>query len=54
MKKGRAQDKALLNLIAGNEVHTHLNMTKNELKVILQKVIIETNAILEDDKIARL
>jgi kynurenine 3-monooxygenase len=52
MKKGRAQDKALLNLIAGNEVHTHLNMTKDELKVILEKVKTETNNILEEDKIA--
>jgi len=54
MKKGRAQDKALLNLIAGNEVHTHLNMTKDELKVILEKVIKETNTILTEDKIAGL
>lgn len=54
MKKGRAQDKALLNLIVGNEVHTHLNMTKDELKVILEKVIKETNTILTEDKIAGL
>ena len=54
MKKGRAQDKALLNLIADDEVHTHLNMTKDELKVILEKVKEETNEILEEDKIAGL
>ncbi|MGJ8745166.1 FAD-dependent oxidoreductase [Polaribacter sp.] len=54
MKIGRAQDKALLNLIAGDEVHTHLNMTKEELKVILEKVKKETNTILEEDKIAGL
>ncbi|MCG1035639.1 FAD-dependent oxidoreductase [Polaribacter sargassicola] len=54
MKKGRAQDKALLNLIADNEVHTHLNMTKNELKVILEKVKTETDNILKEDKIAGL
>ena len=54
MKKGRAQDKALLNLIADDEVHTHLNMTKNELKVILEKVKIETNDILQEDEIAGL
>ncbi|MDO6744655.1 FAD-dependent monooxygenase [Tenacibaculum soleae] len=52
MKRGRAQDKALLNLIADDEVHTHLNMTKQELKVILEKVQKETNDILEEDKIA--
>lgn len=54
MKKGRAQDKALLNLISGDEVHTHLKMTKEELKVILEKVIKETNEILQEDKIAGL
>jgi kynurenine 3-monooxygenase len=54
MKRGRAQDKALLNLIADDEVYTHLNMTKDELKSILDKVIKETNSILEEDKIAGL
>jgi kynurenine 3-monooxygenase len=54
MKKGRAQDKALLNLIADDKVDTHLNMTTAELKVILDKVKIETNTILEEDKIAGL
>ncbi|WP_298765189.1 NAD(P)/FAD-dependent oxidoreductase [uncultured Polaribacter sp.] len=54
MKRGRAQDKALLNLIAGDEVHTHLEMSKNELKIVLDKVIAETNTILEEDKIAGL
>jgi len=54
MKKGRAQDKALLNLIADDEVHTHLDMTEDELKVILEKVVEETNNILEEDKIAGL
>lgn len=54
MKRGRAQDKALLNLIAGNEVHTHLNMTKEELKVILEKVKTETEEILREDKVAGL
>ena len=54
MKRGRAQDKALLNLIADDEIYTHLNMTKEELKSILDKVIKETNSILEEDKIAGL
>ena len=54
MKKGRAQDKALLNLIADDEVHTHLNMTKAELEVILQKIKIETVEILREDKVAGL
>ncbi|WP_051605717.1 NAD(P)/FAD-dependent oxidoreductase [Polaribacter sp. Hel_I_88] len=54
MKRGRAQDKALLNLISGDEVHTHLDMTKEELALILERVILETNTILEEDKIAGL
>lgn len=54
MKRGRAQDKALLNMIADDAIHTHLEMTKEELQVILEKVIIETNSILEEDKIAGL
>jgi len=52
MKRGRAQDKALLNLVSNNEVHTHLEMTKKELAVVLEKVIAETNAILKEDSIA--
>lgn len=54
LKRGRAQDKALLNLIADETIHTHLDMTKQELEVILDKVIKETNEILEEDKIAGL
>ncbi|WP_299123831.1 NAD(P)/FAD-dependent oxidoreductase [uncultured Tenacibaculum sp.] len=54
MKKGRAQDKALLNLIADNEVTTSLDMTKEELAVVLKKVQEETNEILEEDKVAGL
>ena len=54
MKKGRAQDKALLNLISDEAVHTHVNMTKIELKVILDAVIEQTNEILQEDKIAGL
>ncbi len=48
MKKGRAQDKAILNLLDDGELNdTNLN-------VILKKVQEATNAILEDDKIAGL
>lgn len=54
MNRGRAQDKALLNLIADDEVQTHLNMSKDELKVILEKVKVETEEILREDKIAGL
>ena len=54
MQQGRAQDKALLNLIADKDVSTALNMTKEELKVILVRVQEETNEILQEDKIAGL
>jgi kynurenine 3-monooxygenase len=54
MNRGRAQDKALLNMLADNAIHTNLEMTKEELRVILDKVIVETNIILEEDKIAGL
>ena len=54
MRKGRAQDKALLNLIADDEIHTHLNMSVTELHHILEKINEETNEILQEDKIAGL
>lgn len=54
MKKGRAQDKALLNLLADHEVSTSLKMSKDDLKKILEKVQIDTNEILEEDAIAGL
>lgn len=54
MQKGRAQDKALLNLIADKDVSTALNMTKEELKIILERVQKETQEILKEDKIAGL
>ena len=52
MKKGRAQDEVLLNMLSDNTVNSHLEMTTEELKVILNKVKIETSIILEEDKIA--
>lgn len=54
MKKGRAQDKALLNLIADNSISTSLNMTKEELKIVLKKIEEHTNEILQEDEIAGL
>ena len=54
MKKGRAQNKALLNLVADEAVSTSEDMTKDELRVVLDKVIIATKEILEEDKIAGL
>lgn len=54
MKRGRAQDKALLNLIADKDISTSLEMTKKELKIVLNKVKEETEDILREDKIAGL
>lgn len=54
MKKGRAQDKALLNMIADDSIVTSLEMTEAELKVVLERIQEETREILEEDKIAGL
>ncbi len=54
LKRGRAQDKALLNLIADENISTSLDMTKEELHIILNKIKEETEEILQEDKIAGL
>lgn len=54
MVKGRAQDKALLNLVAGQEVTTSMNISESELKNVLDKINEETEEILREDKIAGL
>ena len=54
MTRGRAQDKAILNMIADNDISTAFDVTKDELRTILEKVKQETEAILEDDRIAGL
>ncbi len=49
MLRGRAQDKAILNMLADGIIST-----EDDIKDILDKVQSETEAILEDDKIAGL
>ncbi|MCF7560536.1 FAD-dependent monooxygenase [Sabulilitoribacter multivorans] len=49
MLKGRAQDKAILNMLTDKDIEV-----KGDLKRILDKVKQETEAILEDDRIAGL
>jgi kynurenine 3-monooxygenase len=49
MKRGRAQDKALLRLIANNEISMTPSMTNEALELILYTVIKETNLLLEQD-----
>lgn len=49
MEIGRAQDKALLNMIADDEIDT-----SEDLEAILKKVQAETNEILDEDNVANL
>jgi kynurenine 3-monooxygenase len=49
MIQGRAQDKAILNMIADDDIDMN-----DDLKVLLNKVKKETNELLEEDKIAGL
>jgi kynurenine 3-monooxygenase len=49
MLKGRAQDKAILNLLADKKIDLN-----GDLRSILDKVKFETEAILENDRIAGL
>ncbi len=53
MTRGRAQDKALLNMIADHNISTSVDMTKEELKKVLEKVKAETEEILEEDRVAK-
>lgn len=47
MTKGRAQDKILLSMVEGNEVSTSLEMSKEELEVVLKRIQEETNQMLK-------
>lgn len=49
MLRGRAQDKAILNMLAGGVISPN-----DDMKIVLEKVKKETEAILEDDRIAGL
>ena len=49
MLRGRAQDKAILNMLTNKEIDVH-----DDLTIPLQKIKKETEAILEDDRIAGL
>ncbi|MCF8272271.1 MAG: FAD-dependent monooxygenase [Flavobacteriaceae bacterium] len=54
MLKGRAQDKAILNMLADGDISTALDMTKMELKTILDRINSETQKILDEDNLAGL
>jgi kynurenine 3-monooxygenase len=49
MLRGRAQDKAILNMLSDGVIST-----KDDIKEVLDKVKRETKSILEDDKVAGL
>ena len=48
MTKGRAQDKAILNMIADNEIDLN-----DDLSVLLKIVQEKTNNIIDDDNVAK-
>ena len=48
MIKGRAQDKAILNMIADGNIHPD-----EDLKEVLLKIKTETNNIIDDDRVAK-
>lgn len=49
-KKGNAQDKVLLNMVAENKI----NLTNTNLAEVLKKVQTETEKILKEDRVAKL
>ncbi|GAA4290220.1 FAD-dependent oxidoreductase [Aestuariibaculum suncheonense] len=54
MLKGRAQDKAILNMLADGDIETPLKLdNKNWLENTLKKVQTETENILEEDRVAK-
>lgn len=52
MLRGRAQDKAILNMLADGVISASTDMSSEALKTVLEKVKIETENILEKDRIA--
>lgn len=53
MTRGRAQDKAILNMIADHTLNINKDMSKDELKLILDSILKETETILEEDRLAK-
>ncbi|MBR9757462.1 MAG: FAD-dependent monooxygenase [Algicola sp.] len=54
MLRGRAQDKAILNMLADGNIPAVTDMAKADLKNVLENVKTETENMLEDDRIAGL
>jgi len=53
MVKGRAQDKAILKMIADHNIEVDEEMSDDQLKLILDKILKETAVILEKDNLAK-
>ena len=54
MLRGRAQDKAILNMLTDGVIAINPNINENDLKPVLEQIKTETESILENDKIAGL
>ena len=53
MTKGRAQDKAIINLIVDHNLDVNPDMSDDQLKSVLNIILKETETILEDDRLAK-
>jgi kynurenine 3-monooxygenase len=53
MTRGRAQDKAILNMIADHTLSISKEMSKEKLKLILNQILKETETIIEEDRLAK-
>jgi len=53
MTRGRAQDKAILKMIADHNIDVNTEMTDEQLKVVLKNILSETELILEKDRLAK-
>ena len=53
MLRGRAQDKAILNMLADGDITVTTDMPLEKLKIILDMIKIETETILTEDRLAK-
>ena len=53
MTRGRAQDKAILKMIADHNIEVNPDMTNDQLKLVLNTILKETETILEKDRLAK-
>lgn len=53
MTRGRAQDKAILKMIADHNIDVNIEISDDQLKTILENILKETETILEKDRLAK-